>query len=614
MKQGRSGLTFRESQPQHQPVFELSPRKVKQWASELAVANIGESSKSTYRLIVDVNLAGLSAEKHLAILYAIEPVADELTHSLEKQFLNNHIALTEKQKKIAALVQAIQTELVLGFQKVVDTLSDGEPKLLQRSSLGSAISSAITYHGYIILRCYQLYTSVPEKIWGELYTLYKIACFQEIEAKHFSHGKQKDKVSARQHFIKILLLSISNPYQLRQQEILLLWQLLPELDEEVTLKSHAYNNNHFLIDLDSKQPPIHKSFYKSEKKTKALKLTAYPAVEMLNKILLAATEKNQLSARRSMLLKHVIECWQHDCQRTFARTGCNELLEIAIGLGASHYLLMQSPSETSPDLSGAKDTLEAMEGSLKNATLFDEVRAKEKPNYHNKNYLSSSGPPDDDVWAKLYRPEEAIKQAINDIETKNRSRDTIAKDSYKLQQVSLVNMSPGGYCIEIIADNLPKHAQTGEVLGLLEADQQNREHWSIGVVRWVKRQAKTNIIQMGVELLAPAATPINMQLRNSKSQVNEFQRSLLLPALTGIGQPETILTNPLTFSVNSKVKIVEHGQEFAARLAKEVAVSSSFKQFEFERLSDGQETPQRSKPRPETPYNPKNFDGVWDII
>ena len=115
MKQGSSGLTLRVFQVSHKPAFELTPRKVAQWVKNLPTANLGETSKSTYRLLVDCNQSLLDPDKRLEILTIIEPVINQVTAALEKQFINNHITLSEKQRKIAALLQAIQTEIAIGF-------------------------------------------------------------------------------------------------------------------------------------------------------------------------------------------------------------------------------------------------------------------------------------------------------------------------------------------------------------------------------------------------------------------------------------------------------------------------------------------------------------------
>ncbi|MCW8997321.1 MAG: hypothetical protein OQK04_01215, partial [Kangiellaceae bacterium] len=484
-------------------------------------------------------------------------------------------------------------------------------KWSNKKVLLNSIAYAIKYHGLVMLRCYQLYASVPARIWRELYILFQIAQENEIDSQNSQVETHGEEYSCRDYFVQSLLLSIANPYQLRQREIGLLWELLPELSTHTDLSSHAYNKLHYVVVMDSASPPIHKSLY-NKGLTNNLKLTVSPVVDYLKHKLSSLQRSDQQTARKAMVIKHLIQTWNHGTHRSFARTPSDDSLDIAIGLGATHYILMQEPGGTGDDRSGASDTLEAMEGSLKNATLIDLGTVKKEYTKSDFDYLSSSGPPSDDVWAKLYRPDQAIAEEAEKIKNNTRSRDTIVKESYQLQTVDLMNISPGGYCIQISSDKLPKHAQTGEVLGFLERSSDEREQWSIGVVRWVRRQLKGTVVQMGVQLLAPGAIPINIQLRNSKSDTNEFQRALLLPALTGVGQPATLITNPLSFRTNSKVRIVDHGNEYDARLSKEVTSSSSFKQFEFERIGD---KPNEDSQKPKDPsFDSGGIDGVWDLI
>ena len=605
MKQGSTGLTLREIQAYHQPSIELSPRKVGQWVKELPIANLGDSSRNIYHILVELNQSIVEPDKRLAILQKILPVAEELTQSLEKQFLNRHISLNDKQKKIAALVQAIQTEISLCCHAVIEALVEHEIKWSNKKTLAAAISTAMKFHGTVMLRCYQLYASVPSRIWRENYSLWQIAKTYEMTQTKIDNS---DAQTLEVFFCKMLMLSVSNPYQLQQNEISALWEILSEAAAHASLSSHAYNKHHYVIALDSNTPPIHKSLF-NDSVTKHLKLTLTAVVEFLKQKLVATQDKNQVGARQTMLIKHLIQTWSHGTHRAFARTPANEDLSISIGLGATHYILMQEPGADKDDRSGAEDTLEAMEGSLKNATLLDVATRDDKPMKKDYNYLSS-GAMSDDVWAKLYRPDQAGQQhPDNNQSANNRSRDSIVKESYQVQSVDLINMSPGGYCIQLASTNLPKHAQTGEILGFLEGN-----HWSIGVVRWVRRQAKGGLVQMGIQLLAPGALPINVQLRNSRSEKNEFQRALLLPALTGIGQPTSLITNPISYHSNSKVRVVDHGNEYDVKLGKEITATSSFRQFQFERLG-GEEKPVKTTKRSNDPLsNNDDMDGVWDLI
>jgi len=617
MKQGSTGLTLRELQVYHKPAVELTPKQIRLWVDQLPAANLGDSSRSTYRLLVDVNQAILEPDIRLSILTTIEPVALRLVDALERQFINNHISLNNKQRKIAALVQAIQTELSIGFHAVIESIIIDGVKRSQKKLLVQAIGLAIKYHGLVILRCYQLYASVPPRVWREIYLSYQLARTYEIETQVFKTNNSETERSPKDYFIQVMLLAIANPYQLRQAEIELLWELLPKYVCLCSLEAHAFNKYPFLINLNSSSPPVQKALYRNIDNENCLKISIIAIIEKLKLDLTHVQEKVRLSARKTMILKHLINNWSHSAQRSFARTHCEDEIHVSIGLGATHYLLMESvlmqqiadPISESEDQNLNPQSLDAMEGSLKNATIAVVASAKDRTSVNaDRNYLSTSAIADEDVWAKLYQPNRGVSQVEQKKFVAQRSRDTIVRDNYKIQNCNLINMSPGGYCLQIPSADLPKNAQTGEIIGFIEGDK-NNQHWSIGVVRWVRRQVKQDYIQMGVQLLAPDAVPISIQLRNSRSENNNSQRALLLPALTGVGQAATIITNPLAFSLNNKVCITEVSQEYEVRLTKEINSSGSSRQFYFERIAKTVEEKHSLSSK-----DPKDLDGVWDLL
>ena len=95
---------------------------------------------------------------------------------------------------------------------------------------------------------------------------------------------------------------------------------------------------------------------------------------------------------------------------------------------------------------------------------------------------------------------------------------------------------------------------------------------------------------------------------------NDFQRALILPALSGVGQPATLLTNPLSFSINSKVRIMDHGLEYDARLVKEFASSTNFKQFQYEKIDDDKGSRRKKQPEIDSSFNNIELDEIWDLI
>jgi hypothetical protein len=150
------------------------------------------------------------------------------------------------------------------------------------------------------------------------------------------------------------------------------------------------------------------------------------------------------------------------------------------------------------------------------------------------------------------------------------------EQAYPLYEVSLENTSPGGYCINWDAE-MPASLQTGEILGVRE----NVDHpWSVALIRWI-RQGGRGSAQLGVELLGPGAMPCALRLDNKSGSSSEFLRGLLLPELSAIGQPATLLTPRMPFQTGHRITLLRDGEQEAAQLSRRISATSSISQFEL---------------------------------
>ncbi|MDX5298326.1 MAG: GTPase, partial [Gammaproteobacteria bacterium] len=177
--------------------------------------------------------------------------------------------------------------------------------------------------------------------------------------------------------------------------------------------------------------------------------------------------------------------------------------------------------------------------------------------------------------------------------------------------VSLVNTSPGGYCINW-DDDIPSNLQAGEILGVREASQ---HPWSIAVIRWI-RQIKQHGTQVGVELLAPSARPVGVRLIQKVGNSSEFLRGLLLPELSSIGQPATLITPRLPFQTGNRVTLFQEGRDAQGVLNRRVSATGSVSQFELKLLDQAEDKPRSGNEpgaRNKLPGDDE-FDSLWPTL
>ncbi len=608
MIQGMLGLSIRVPEL-NQPtlVAKMTPKLVSKWLDALPVANISDSSKKLYQMLLECNKAALDDDDRFKILMLLHPQIQLILKSLSKHFTGHTLNLTDKQKKIAALVQAIHTEMAIGFKTIIEHQAES-PSLLRKSMLHASLFLSLEYLSLTVVRCYQIYTDVPARLWKEINTIYRYALEQKLHEKKSNFDGFQQEHSIIDVFRKICLLSIANPYQLRQQEIESVFTGLQKYVEHCLLEPSNRYDNRYVINLHEAHPPIHQALIKTRPSQYTLAMNLDEVVNQLHLTLKdkrsSLREEVSIGGLSIRLIRHLLKSWAHLSSRSFARTPCNGNLRVSIGLNATHQILA-GPEPEEQEV----ETLSRLEGSLQNATILDDdATANMLSNFGNEGLVSPKN--EEDVWAKLYRPRQAMPVTSEiDYAKAFGQNNKPNKSLYELVDADIVNISPGGYCIQL-DQNPPIQTQTGEVIGILEIENQE-ENWHIGVIRWIKRAKDKSGVQLGVQLIAPGARPIRSQLKAGKMNGKSFQSALLLPELKGMGQPATILTNPVLYNPNQKITVIDNGDVFEARLTKLVSSSQGYRQFYFEKLQS--ETPKTGLGH-DLGSSDDGFDNVWDLI
>ena len=613
MRTGQLGLSVRERGAARQTQVTLTARAVSSWLDSLPIANIGESARQVYQFLVDVNGAALDVAERLKIMQALTKVVSHITDALRKHYIGQSVSLNEKQRKIAALAQAMQSEMAIGYKTVVeDMLGEGHQRY-NPQVLVPALYYATHYLSLVLLRCYQLYSQQPARLWKELHALYH---FAEQNGLHRQTAvNDYNELTIEAAYLRIVLTACANPYQLRQREIEQLFDAAATLAGEALLQRYSGGKDLFFLDLDSDLGPQSSAL---NQQTPGPNCRSVQLDAVLAKVqddlrstsgLMLGVAKNPVQQLGATLLRHLVRAYGNLASRAFSRTPAAGTIRVAIGLSATHFLLAGEADNSTGNGRGNPDNhdLQTLEGSLRHATLVDDDRQHTR-------FMAGAKKPGGpaDPWEKLYRPKETWdaghkQQDLSATAPANFTNN--AQVSYEFQIAALINISPGGYCLGM-RGNVPTQTQTGEVVGLMEQDDSGELHWNIGTIRWMKR-IPDGALHLGIQLIAPNARPVLTQVRNSQTGSASFQRALLLPALKGIGQPATLITAPMPYAVKQKVRLKDEDKVYDVQLTKQVAASASYRQFQF---SDAL-SPRESEPSSSTKAGDgDSFDSVWELL
>lgn len=584
------------------------PKKLREWVAALPMINVGETSRQVFQTLQEINRLQLDNVARFELLEILRPTVHSLGNALSKHYLNQSVMLPDRATKVATLAQAMQSHLANGYKLVVlaglEKLDHSKRDVELVKLVAQAIHRAITELTGNLLRSTQLYLNTPPRLWLELNTLYLAAVrYQLITSLRIADPvtqRHIEKSSIEDAYKRALLLSTCKPNKLRQGEIAQIYLLSEIWAPLVSLKEFGGSGELFVFDLSKDAAPTYRT---QAQATEAAHVRAIDPADLVNRLseLRQVTQssgpKGSGETALSLgLLTHLVQAWGELSERSFSRVAHEGTLEACLGLTATHYFV-----------SGGQDFEVMMMGEQSKFSMAldaDNPFLKAKPITQDR--------PDDrtgkDVWSLAFGSADmdAKERTLTD---KLKTPEAAPAARYETHTCQIVNVSPGGYCIEWSGE-VPAGVRAGEILGLHEDHTQ--PGWSIGVIRWVK-QLPGHGAQLGIEVLAPKAKPCGARVIKKTGDASEYMRTLLLPELKAISRPATLITPALTFRSGYKVVLKLDGEEIKANLAQQVSATASFCQFEFQLMRRPSESSNDDivSSNEAATGDDEDFDSIW---
>lgn len=589
----RQGLTF----------CEANPRDLKRWIAHLPKANIGETARQLYHGLIELNQLATTTEIRLQLLELLRPEVHFVCQHLERHFLNQSIVLDDRPRKVANLCQALQNHLAIGYKLIV---TQELPRFSKERLQLLAVALQRAAHSLCgpLVRANQLYCPVPEGLWLELHQLYRIARQHDLQRLQVKDGLARGAASqSLEHvYVGALLLGCARCNQLRQSGIARLAEALESWSDLATLCRADDPHSLFVVAPQQDGPPRYKSLFGAAELGNLLGLDPQPLVDAIKEQLLLppdSKEKPHLHLPEGMsteLLQHLGAAWGDIAERTFQRHPGRGSLTLCIGMSALHFNLA---------------------GQRKFADVLQHPEASRSAQFKAGNSGTKNAP---DVWASAFdaqreshwegvMPMEEIQyRSANKADEAQPASDA---ESYPRHELPIINHSPGGYCLSWPKE-VPNQLQAGELLGIQDAPGQS---WSVAVVRWI-RQVRGGGTQMGIELIAPHAQPCGVQLVRKSEQNSQYLRALLLPEISVISRPPSLITPRLPFQESHKVMINHGGEETRAVLSRRQASTGSFNQFEYRVLDNAKPTDGTSvtAKKEAGKGGEEDFDSLWKSL
>lgn len=598
--------------------FDIRSRKVEQWIEALPMVNLGETARLIFATLTETNRLNYSYHDRYQFLELLREPVQYVIDSMKKYFVGVTFPLPEKNHKVAAATREILIAMATAYKITIEDLLKNNILFLDKKLLSVLVHRATTYSGQVLLTSYQIYTPFPQKTWRELHRLYRFAEERKIHKLTINDEQHRyvEKNTITDEYLRALLLSLTSPYHLRLGEVGKVNDTLERWTSHCSLQifddsQTETDKNDFLVNLGQDAPPCSLSLLAMELNNEARHDARIIDTSQLADVLRDEIKNTEDIAATTLtgidmslpnlshdLLKRLLIAWGVISKRNFPRNDKQEEVQITLGLRSTHEFISQRRGKT-PSASAAATN--PKQEFFDNRAQYDSSAVYD---------LNEQQP---DVWNMVYPteetinyefPEDKVKKQLTQIET--HKQEESQKPSYRVDDWVILNESANGYCIERVkGDNAT--VQVGELIGIKRGDSSHSWQWGIGVIRWMKFSADNNL-QMGIEMMNPDAAAFGLRSTASK---DNYQRTLMLPELSAINQPATLITGPVPWREGNQVTLKILGKEMPVTLTKSLQNTGHFAQFLFHIHDD---TQAKTSPTQKDLLDDKDFNNVWSSI
>ncbi len=574
---------------------ETRPRKIQEWIEALPLANLGETSRQVLTALLEINSLNITHQDRYRIMELFRPTVKYISDSLRKHYVGQPFPLSERSRKVAELSRTIAAEMATGYRII---LAEAGPAVrIPVRTLATATHRALRYMGSILVNTYQIYDQYPEEAWRDIHQLYRYAEVSGFLTTLVPDHEYTliDEASSADAYKQILLLALASPYRLRQGEVEQVYGALERWAPHAqicALADPCAAQALFMVVTNGDAPPTYRLPEGHAMESEARLIDTQGLANAIREDMIHGQAPGRGRTTVSPdIMRRLLLAWGMVPKRKFSRARKFSTVMVAMGLSSVHHFISAQTATrcgSSEDLTGSADTPQAQFPPLSTPAEFQ-----------------SAAPAADagkmpDVW-DLIRP-----IPFGDKSASGPVHASEAKASFRCQPWKMANVSAGGY--HLLWDNGSiTNAQVGEIVCVQETDEHNLHGWSVGVVRWMKSVGREGL-ELGVQILAPNALSAAIALLEGEGRRGEYQRALLLPEVTAIQQPVTLIVPSLALHVGAVLALNHRGKETRVRVTKIFENMGTCAQLQFSDFEPD------AKSVPESERTAAAFDAIWNTI
>ncbi len=465
-----------------------------------------------------INSQKVAFANRLNALELYRPVAIQIYQDLLPHFSHANVPISKNEQAFADAAEHLWQEFAFGYKFALVDLQNKILNINSGKSTALVIQRAIHACKEIALVSHLTYTSPPAALWAELHQLYYIALQQAAELLPVSeHYTGSNASSVNLVYAQTLLLALTNPQHLANRDILRADTYLTSVAKYAELRPLGFIDNPTGVFLI------------------ALDSNKPPTAFVKNKeIPDGATDILLVTLNLARHIHQHIKLLQASILPNDGSMPGNAL-ETHFADLLSH--LVKQFGKTPQRMFSRSKKSDGVELSIGISTTHHLIA---------------------DATSRLNHT-----PAISGIGTNG---------AFKPSRWQILNVSAGGYALRKF-NSSSATAQIGDVVAMKDS---RTKAWELAVLRWANVN-ELNQLDVGLQLISPSATAITVKPENTSID----SEALLLPELSALKQPASIITPPGLCKVGELVELNQNNTFSKVRTTKLIERTASFERFQY---------------------------------
>lgn len=582
-------LNFNIPEQFHSPEntgFRTDSAAINNWLNDLPLANLDISAEEFLQKQRTFNITSMSVEDRVKILGLLQPRVDDITEALRNKYITARLPLTTRYLRLLALSLNVNNEAMIGYRIIAhmigrkESIPDNAHEMLMHSLI------MCMHHLSQILVCnYSVYFPMPPYLWNAIHQIYYFSEQRGAQDTSLFLPDSDKPTTIALEYKRMILLALSNPYHLMQDEVIQVYEDLEELVVhcDIHKPDEHDSDGYFLIDLMADAAPryLHKASTQHGIDTRILDIS-----RLLNKIAAIVSDLEKPPATKETLgisrlkrrmkldmYRRLHNSWGRNSERMHERHAMLGKLAISIGLSTTHHFASGEESftpeldeihinfgevEPSEGLSLVPLELETWKIEDDEDRILAGVMKPRSSDFDNDSIAK-------DVWQKIFL---------------NKDRIDVEEDTdftfFTSSEWSKKNVSLGGLCLFCAGQHCTS-ARVGELVGHKDP---NSDLWIVGTIRWLHVLNNTKL-ELGIMNRYNHIRPVAVRAIAGTGKGGDYFRALLTVDQPLDHEDSRLITPAAIYDVDTKL-VLNLGEKIKYIMLTSIKFSTkSFTEFRF---------------------------------